>query len=92
MMQLLEPGTVLVANKNTENKAHFVVMPSTMPRFFSALQVSGSNLKDGECFLRGGMTARDVIGEMFDIDHTVEVRILARDGKMRALVLPKEGA
>lgn len=88
MMTPIEPGTIIVSDKGTDLEAWFIVMPSTLEKWITALQISGPTLKPGECFCRNAPLSTGIFGRNYEVVKDREFRMIARDGIIRTLLLP----
>lgn len=89
-MTTIGPGSIVVSDRGTDLEAWFIVLPSTLEKWITALQVSGPTLKPGECFCRTAPISTGIFGRCYEIIDNVEFRMIARDGVIRTLLVPKE--
>lgn len=89
-MQTIGPGTLIVAGKGTDTEAKFLILPTTMPNWVTALQVSGPTLQKGEQFVRSAPKASMIFGADYELITNEELRLMARDGHIRCMLIPKE--
>jgi len=84
----LEPGSIIVADRGTYRECRFVVLPSSSG-WTHALQFKGPGILEGEVMARSAPIRTGVFGSDFEIVEDEEFRLVASDGQIKCLVVPK---